>query len=147
MKYFIYYSNSGNGDFLASLYEKAGYQIIKVDTVKPIGKMNFFKMFKLGGEAGMNKCPKINEIAAKWAENDEIVIGSPIWNNRLSTPINTLLRDYKFNKETTKFVLYPAGSSGKNAIQRLQKKGFTQTPLVIVAPLNNKEAAEKALEL
>ena len=36
--------------------------------------MNFFKMIKLGGEAGMNKCPKINEIPAKWAENDEIII-------------------------------------------------------------------------
>ena len=147
MKYFIYYSNSGNGDFLATLYEKAGYQIVKVDTIKPIGKMNFFKMIKLGGEAGMNKCPKINEIPAKWAENDEIIIGSPIWNNRLSTPINTLLRDYKFNKETTKFVLYPAGSNGKKAIERLQKMGFTQTPIVVIAPLNNQEATKKALEL
>ena len=42
-KYFVYFSATGNGDFLASLYETKGYQPVKVETIKPLGKINFFK--------------------------------------------------------------------------------------------------------
>ena len=145
-KYFVYFSATGNGDFLASLYEAKGYQPVKVETVKPLGKINFFKIIKLGGEAGMKKKEKIKELSLELKEDDEVIIGSPIWNDRLSTPINTVLDKYQFNKETTKFVLYPAGEKTKASIKRIKKMGFIQEPLVIVYPLKNQDKVKEFLK-
>ena len=99
-KYFIYFSASGNGDYLASLYESAGYTIKKVETIKPFGKVNFFRIMKYGFLAGLQKKAKIKELELDLKNNDEVIIGSPIWNDRLSTPINALLDKFSFNKET-----------------------------------------------
>ncbi len=145
-KYFIYFSATGNGDFLASLYEVKGYTPIKVETVKPLGKINFFKIIKLGGEAGMKKKAKIKELSLELKEDDEVIIGSPIWNDRLSTPINTVLAQYQFNKETTKFVLYPAGEKTKASLKSIKKMGFTQEPLVIAYPLKNQDKVKELLK-
>ena len=51
MKYFVYYSLSGNGDALAEFMKEDEYIIIKLGTKENIGKINFFKIFKLGGRA------------------------------------------------------------------------------------------------
>ena len=55
MKYFVYFSNSGNGDFLASLLKEKGYKLVKVNTRKPLGKMGFFKILHYGFKAMLNK--------------------------------------------------------------------------------------------
>ena len=146
-KYFIYYSASGNGDYLASLYEEQGYTVKKVETVKPIGKITFFKILKYGGQAMTNKKAKIQEISLDLQENDEVIIGSPIWNDRLSTPINALLAKYNFNKETTKFVLYPAGEGTKKSLKQIAKLGFKITPIVVSYPLKNKDTVKVKLGL
>ena len=39
MKYFIYYSASGNGDFIAEKLKEKGYEPLKVEMVKPIKKI------------------------------------------------------------------------------------------------------------
>ena len=98
MKYFIYFSLSGNGDFIANFLKEKGYQIIKVETLKPFGKINFFRMLKYGFRAGTEKKEKIKEIKLELKEDDQVVIGSPIWNDRLAPPINTLLAQFSFNK-------------------------------------------------
>ena len=118
-KYFIYFSLTGNGDFLAEQLKEFGYTPIKVETIKPIGKVNFFKIIRYGGEAMMNKKAKIKEIELTLKEDDEVIIGSPIWNDRLSTPINALLAKFFFNKKTTKFILYPAGEGTKKSLKQL----------------------------
>ena len=146
-KYFIYFSFTGNGDYIAELMHEKGYEPVKLELVKKPNKIGFWQILKYGGHAGFHKKEKLAHVDFSLEDGDEIVFGSPIWNDRLSTPITTFMDRYNFNKETTKFVLYPAGSNSKNAIQRLQKMGFLQTPIVIVAPLNNQEAAVKALEL
>lgn len=141
MKYFVYYSASGNGDYLASLLKEMGYQIVKVEMVKPIGKVGFWKILKYGGRAMTNKKEKIKDIPLELKEDDVVVIGSPIWNDRLSTPINSLLAKFDFNKETTKFILYPAGEGTKKSLKQIEKLEFKQTPLVISYPLKKKEQA------
>ena len=146
MKYFIYYSATGNGDFIASQLEAKGYQIVKVDTIKPLGKMGFFKILKYGGQAMWNKKAKIKDINLELKEDDKVIIGSPIWNDRLSTPINTILAKYDFNKETTQFIFYPAGSEAKKATKQITKKGFTKPPIVYIWPLKNQEKAIEILK-
>ena len=145
MKYFVYYSATGNGDFIADQLKEKGYQPVKVETVKPLGKMGIFKMIRYGGKAMMGRKAKIKEVNLDLKEDDEVVIGSPIWNDRLSTPINAVLAKFDFNKETTQFVLYPAGSAAKKAMKQLNKRGFKKSPIVYIWPLKNPNKAQEAL--
>ena len=147
MKYFIYFSATGNGDFLAELLKEQGYQPVKIEMVKPIKKVGFFAILKYGGRAMMNKKEKIKDIELEFKEDDEVVVGSPIWNDRLSTPINTLLTKFDFNKETTKFILYPAGEGTKKSFKQIAKLGFKLTPLVISYPLKKQEQAKELLKV
>lgn len=144
MKYFVYYSLSGNGDLLAEVLKEYGYTPIKVEAVKPLKKPNFFTIIKYGGDAMAAKKRKIKDLALEIKEDDEVVIGSPIWNDRLSTPINTVLANYNLNKETTGFILYPAGSTTNKSRLQLQKLGFKKEPIVIQNP---KKYTEKAKDL
>lgn len=146
MKYFIYFSATGNGDFLAELLKEKGYSPIKVEMVKPIGKIGFFKIIKYGGHAMQNRKAEIKEINLELKEDDEVIIGSPIWNDRLSTPINTVLDKLPLSKEATKFILYPAGEGTKKSLKQLAKLGFTSNPVIISYPLKKQEQAKKLIE-
>lgn len=146
MKYFVYFSASGNGDFIAEYLKELGYTPIKVEMIKPIKKINFFSIMKYGFRAGMNKKEKIKELNLGLKDDDEVVIGSPIWNDKLSTPINTLLDKYSFNKETTNFILYPAGEGTNKSLIQLEKLGFKNKPIVYSNPLKNQEKAKELLK-
>ena len=62
MRYFIYFSATGNGDFIAEKLKDFGYEPVKIETIKPLGKMGFFKMIHYGGQAMFNKKAKIKPI-------------------------------------------------------------------------------------
>ena len=145
MKYFVYFSASGNGDFIAEYLKELGYTPIKVEMIKPIKKINFFSIMKYGFRAGMNKKEKIKELNLGLKDDDEVVIGSPIWNDKLSTPINTLLDKYSFNKETTNFILYPAGEGTNKSLIQLEKLGFKNKPIVYSNPLKNQDKVKELL--
>ena len=78
-------------------------------------------------------------------KNDEVIIGSPIWADHLSTPITTVLLMFDFNKETTGFILYPAGEGTKKSFKEIKKLGFNKEPIVISNPQKKKEAALEIL--
>ena len=145
MKYFIYFSASGNGDFIAEYLKELGYTPIKAEMIKPIKKINFFSIMKYGFRAGMNKKEKIRELNLGLKDDDEVMIGSPIWNDKLSTPINTLLDKYSFNKETTRFILYPAGEGTNKSLMQLEKLGFKNKPIVYSNPLKNQDKVKELL--
>ena len=145
MKYFVYFSASGNGDFIASFLKEKGFEPVKVETLKPFGKVNFFRILKYGFRAGAQKKEKIKDINLDLKEDDVVVIGSPIWNDRLSTPINTVLSQFEFNKETTKFIVYPAGESAKKVFEQIEKLGYQNKPYVYANPLKNQDKAQDIL--
>ncbi|MBO4667029.1 MAG: hypothetical protein J5666_02715 [Bacilli bacterium] len=146
-KYFIYFSYTGNGDYLASLMKEDGFEIVKVEPLKPLAKLNFFRMLALGGDAMFQKKRPIKELGIKINSEDEVVIGSPIWNDRLSTPINTILETLTLDKEKTQFILYPAGSNTKKSLAQIKKLGFVQEPIVIQNPLKYQEEAAQKIKL
>lgn len=143
-KYFVYFSASGNGDFLASELEKKGYKPVKIELEKPIKKVGFFAILKYGGRAMLSKREKIKDISLELQNDDLVIVGSPIWNDRLSTPVLTALDKLALNKETTKFILYPAGEGTKKSLKQIEKMGFKEAPIVIQYPLKYQE---KVLEL
>lgn len=145
MKYFVYYSASGNGDYIADKLKEKGYEPVKVEMIKPIRKVGFFTMLKYGFQAMKNKKAEIKEIFLDLQEDDLVVIGSPIWNDRLSTPINAILDQIKFDKAMTKFILYPAGNDTKKSFEQLAKLGFEQKPIVYSNPKKNPEKIEEII--
>ena len=147
MKYFLYFSFTGNGDYLASLYQEAGYTPVKVELKKPVKKVGFWTILKYGGRAGFNKKEKLKPLNVEFKNDDEIIIGSPIWNDRLCTPITTILRQMEFNKENTLFVLYPAGEGTKKSLKQILKYGYAREPIVISNPLKNQDKVKELLGL
>ena len=146
MKYFIYFSWSGNGDYIASFLKERGYEPVKVETLKPLGKVNFFRILKYGFKAMGNKKTPIKEIDLELKEDDQVIIGSPIWNDRLSTPINSVLGQFNFNKENTKFILYPAGEETNKSFKQILDLGFIEKPIVYAHPLKSQEKAVEILK-
>ena len=146
MKYFIYFSVSGNGDYIASKLQEKGYTPIKVEMVKPIKKVGFFTILRFGFRAGTNKKEKIKEINLDLNDDDLVVIGSPVWNDKLSTPINALLAKFDFDKEMTKFILYPAGEGTKKSFIQLEKLGFEQKPIIYSNPKKNPDKINEIIK-
>ena len=145
MKYFIYFSASGNGDFLAEQLKAKGFEIIKVELVKPIKKVGFFTILKFGFRAGAQKREKIKELNIEIKEDDQVVVGSPIWNDRLSTPINTVLDVLGLNKETTEFIVYPAGETANKVKNQLKERGFIKEPIIFSHPLKSQDKIEEII--
>ena len=145
-KYFIYFSFTGNGDYIAELMHEKGYEPVKLELVKKPNKIGFWQILKYGGHAGFHKKEKLAHVDFSLEDGDEIVIGSPIWNDRLSTPITTFMDRFNFNKETTRFILYPAGETTKKAYKQIMKMGFTKGGVTISYPLKKKEEAEKIIK-
>ena len=146
MKYFVYFSLTGNGDYLASLMEEKGYTPIKIEMIKKPKKVGFFTILNYGGRAGFKMKEKIQELSLELKDEDEVVIGTPIWNDRLSTPILTVLDKYSFNKETTRFIFYPAGENTKKAFKQIMKMGFQKGGVIVSYPLKKKEEAKKIIK-
>ena len=140
----MYFSVTGNGDFLANELAKKGYIPVKIELVKPIKKVDFWMILHYGGRAMFKKKEKIKELNLELQEDDLVVVGSPIWNDLLSTPVLTALGKVNLNKETTKFILYPAGEGTKKSLEQIKKLGYSGETIVIQHPLKYEE---KALEL
>lgn len=146
MKYFVYFSYTGNGDYLASLLKEKGYEPVKVEALKPMKKVNFFRILKYGGRAMAGKREPIKDFSLDLKENDEVIIGSPIWNDRLSTPILSVLDKLSLNKETTKFILYPAGLTTNKSKEQIKKMGFKENILVVPYPTKYQDGTKALLE-
>ena len=145
-KFFVYFTLTGNGKFIASTLEEMGYISVQIEMQKEVKKVGFFTILKFGGRAMFGKKEKLKRYFKDFEEDDQIIIGSPIWNDRLSTPILTLLKEMDFDKEKTKFILYPAGKGTKKSLKQLKKMGFVQEPTIISNPLKDEELTKELIE-
>lgn len=145
-KYFIYYSYTGNGDFVADTLKRSDLSIIKIEPKKHMKKINFFRILRYGGEAMFKKKMPIQSLDLILNKDDVVIIGSPIWNDRLSTPILTLLDKFEFDKKTTKFIFYAGGGEANHAEKQIAKMGFEQKAVVLKEPKKYMEEAAVALK-
>ena len=146
-KYFIYYSNSGNGDIIAEFLRDRDFELIKVQTKKKNKKMGFFRIFKYGFLASVEKRVPIEELNLELKDDDYVVIGSPIWNDRISCPIWSVLDKLNLNKENTKFIFYSGGGKANHAYSQIEKLGFKKEPLILKQPNKNIEEAQANCKL
>ncbi|MFA6624856.1 MAG: hypothetical protein WCS80_03735 [Bacilli bacterium] len=144
-KIFVYYSETGNGDAVASLFKENGYEILKLKPEKPLPKMMFFKMMDGGFQALRNKPTFALPYSFKKEDYDSIVIGTPIWNGRFTPLINTFI----FENKLTSFslVVYSGGGEASKAKERMLNDKRLSIPYYIdlKEPKRNIEAAKSAL--
>ena len=130
-KIFIYYSRSGSGDVIANKYKELGYDIRKVESKYKLSKNLFLACMKGGFHATIGKKPKLINFDNNIDNYEEIIIGSPIWNGRLSCPINTVLKNLNLENKTVKFVLY-SGSGEAEPAKKYINKNYPNSKIVIL---------------
>ncbi len=145
MKYYIYFSETGNGDKVAEFLQEKEYNIIKVEMKKKLAKTFFFKMLQGGFLASIHAKSKINDLDLHLNMDDDVVIGSPIWNARLASPINTILNKYEFVRPS--FVLYSGSGTAKSALKYLNKNYANSKVIILKEPKKYEEELDKLNEL
>jgi len=142
---FIYFSLSGSGDVVANYLRNKGIDIRKVIPKSKKAKSNFGNIMKGGFLATINHKSKLIDFNDNISDYDEVIIGSPIWNSRLSCPINTVLS--KINLETKKltFILYSASGKDNKAMKKLNKLYPFATIINLLEPKDHIKEMEEML--
>jgi flavodoxin len=118
---FIYYSLSGNGDLVAETLEKQGYALRRVTPKKKPPKRFFWQIMAGGFGAGIGRKEPLSDYDPDVKDFDEIAIGSPVWNARLSCPINTVLDKTDLSGKKLTFVLYSGSGEAPKAEKKIRE--------------------------
>ena len=142
-KLFIYYSFSGNVDKIAQKYKENGYEVFKVETIKPLPKLFFIRVMIDGFLAGIGAKARIKPLENNFDNYEKIVIGSPVWNGKLSCPINSVLQNKQLQQKPVSFVL-ASGSGKAPKIEKQIKKLFNNVKFTVLKePLTHPTELEK----
>ena len=140
-KIFIYYSLTGNGDVVADYLKKEKCDIRKIITKEELPNNTFLRLLTGGFKSMINYKDKLKDFDNNIKKYDKIIIGTPIWNNRISAPINTVLNNLDFKNKNIDFILY--SKSGKiNKIKKCISKKYPNSKII-----NLKEPKKNSNEL
>ena len=142
-KLFIYYSFSGNGDVVAAALQEKGFEIRKAESAFTLSKKLFPQMMKGGFSAAIGQKPDLINYNGDVKDYEEVWVGAPIWNGRLASPANTILRDTDLQGKKLCFVLYSGSGFGKKADEKL-RKAYPEAELIhLRQPKDNPAELEK----
>ena len=139
-KLFIYYSLTGSGDVVADYLRDKGYDIRKVISKHKYPKNFGLLMFSGGFRAGINIKDKLIDFNNDISNYDEIVIGSPIWFDRVSPPINRVLDELDLSNTKVSFILYSGGGEAIKASEKVKDIGDI---IVLKEPKKYKDELKK----
>lgn len=141
-KLFIYYSLTNNGDVVADTLKKKGYEIRKVISKSKYPK-NKFLMILIGGYKGtFNKKDKLLDFNSDINNYDKVVIGSPIWNDRLCSPINRVISLLDLDNKDIDFILYSASGNGNRAKDKIYNL-YNKKAIILKEPKKNNKELDK----
>ena len=143
-KLFIYYSLTNNGDVVADFLKEKGYEIRKVIPKNKYPKNRFLQIMIGGYKASFNKKDKLLDFDTDINNYEKVVIGSPIWNDRLSAPINTVIN--LLNTKNISFILYSASGKADHAVEKI-KSLYGVDAIVLKEPKKHKEELEKLKDM
>ena len=123
------------GDYL----KDKGIEVRKVITKEELPKNFVLRIMSGGYKAMIQYKDKLDNFDTDISNYDEVIIGSPIWNSRLSSPINTVLDKLKLEGKRVTFILYSGSGKSVKATQRIKKEYSSAKIIDIKNPLNNKE--------
>lgn len=142
-KIFIYYSYTGNGKIVASCLQEQGYDIRRFTEKKKMPKSFFGGMMVGGFRAGLNLKGKLVDFDNDISNYDEVVIGSPIWNGKLTPATNAVLKALDLSDKKVTFVIYSGSGEGKGAVKKINKLFANATIIFLKEPKKYPEELEK----
>lgn len=77
---------------------------------------------------------------------DKIVIGSPVWDDRLAPATNAILDILDLKDKNPEFVLYSGSGQAQKATEKI-KALFNKEPTILKAPKKHKAELEKLKNL
>lgn len=145
-KIFIYYSLTGNGDVVASYLKENNYEIRKIETMEVLPNNFILRILTGGYKAMINYEDELVDFDDNIEEYDEVIIGSPVWNSRLSSPVNTVLKKLDLKDKKLTFILYSGSGVSKKATDLINKKYENAKIINIKEPKTNKEELKKVIK-
>ena len=136
-KIFIYYSLTGNGDVVADYLKKKKIDIRKVEDKEELSKNKILRILQGGFLAGINHKTKLINFDSNIDKYKEIIIGSPIWNGRLSCPINTVIDKLDLSNKKITFILYSGSGKAPKTDKKLKSLYKNINIIHIKEPKNN----------
>ena len=145
-KIFIYYSFTGNGDEVANYLKNKNIAIRKVNTKEPLPKNRILSIITGGFLAGINHKDKLIDFDSDVSNYKSIMIGSPIWNGKLSCPINTVLDKIDLTNKEVTFILY-SGSGDAPKTNKMLKEKYSECKIIhLKEPKQNQNTLERTLK-
>ena len=89
------------------------------------------------------KCAPLDDYDSDVSAYDAVVIGSPVWNGRLSAPINTVLKDTDLSGKQLAFVLCAGSGEGPKALERINAEYPGARVIALKEPNKYPEELEK----
>lgn len=142
-KLYIYYSLTGNGDIIGAKLSDMGYDIRKIHVKKELPKLFFFRMMVGGYKTMINYKEKIIDFDYNIDDYKEIVIGSPVWNDRLCSPVSTLLNEIDFKDKKLSFILYSGSGECKEGVSYIVNKYPEAKITILKEPLKYNNELDK----
>ena len=121
-KLFIYYTHTGNGDLVAETMRSKGYEIRKITPRRDLPRSFVLSILKGGFLAGVGHSSKLVGYNSDVSGYDRVAIGSPVWNGKLSCPINTVLEQTDLEGKDAVFILYSGGGNAPKAVNKLNER-------------------------
>jgi flavodoxin len=143
---FVYYSLTGNGDYVASLLKNQGVDSIKLETKRPFPKNIILQMIVGGGEALFHKKAKLKISDFDLSSYDEVILGTPIWDGRPAPAMNTFLEHNPLAGKTIVLVSYSGSGDARKCEKNLSKLFPIKASVSLKEPSTNKEAAIASLK-
>ena len=116
----VYYSRSGNTRFVAEkISQKIGGDIEEIiDKKRRKGPLGFF----IGGfDATRGRKTDIAEMKKSPRDYDLIVVGTPMWNKRITPAVRTYLEDNKFSEKRVALFCTNNGSQSERVFKTLKE--------------------------
>ncbi len=142
-KLFIYYSQSGNGDLVAETLAAKGYDILKFQTRKKPPKAFFLQILAGGFGAGIGRKEPLTGYDPDVSGYDRVVVGTPVWNGRVSCPVNTVLAETDLSGKDPVFVLYSGSGEAPKIEERIAKEYPNASIIHLKEPKSRLEELDK----
>ena len=128
---------------IAKELSKHGIEIRKIESKEKLPKTLFFQMMVGGYRAMVNHKAKLLDYDKDISNYDEIIIGSPIWFDRLAAPTNRILSDLDLNNKKISFILYSGSGIANKATEKLNKMFNKVNIIYLKEPKKYKEELDK----
>jgi len=116
----VYYSRSGNTRFVAEQVSKEiGGEIEEIiDKKRRKGLLGFFLS---GYDATRGRVTKIAPMKRSPKDYDLVVVGTPMWNKRITPAVRTYLRDNNFSEKRVALFCTNLGSEPERVFKNLKE--------------------------